>query len=170
MSVQDSYGLKMRVAQLGMIADTALRQIDGATAAQEDISVGRPVIRVSGDNDTEVYRHIKASDLTALAGKAIGFPIHSHWACVKGKYPAGDCVNVMRVGRVWVATAMTSKPSNDDPVNIVAADTGPSVAKTGGTVIPGWSFTGGFENDTVSGVRIVEVEVVIPQIQSSASA
>ncbi|QDH45679.1 structural protein [Pantoea phage vB_PagM_AAM37] len=171
MAVQTNTPMRMLVAHRGMIADTALRQVDGTTAANDRIEIGRPVIVVRGDNNTKLTRHMVAGDLTALSGKLIGVTMHSHWANVTGFYEKGDAVNVMRVGRVWAVTPLTAAPTAGQVVNIVVSGDPalPAVSNTGGTAIPGWQFSGAFETEA-DGTHIAEIELTIPQIMPAAGA
>lgn len=164
MAVQTTYTDRMPVAHAGMIADTSLRQIDGATAASAKIEPGRPVVITSGDNNTKVVAQITSAG--AVAGKMVGIAVFSHIGNYLGYYPEGSAVNVMRVGRVWAITDMASAPSAGAPVQ-VKASANPVVAASGGTAIPGWMFTGAFETQA-DGTKIAEVEVTIQQIAASA--
>lgn len=171
MAVQNSYTDRMPVAQAGMIADTSLRQVDGATAALNRIYAGRPVVIVAGDNNTKSVRGMTSADLTALAGKGVGIAVFSHWACYRGYYDVGDAVNVMRVGRIWAITNLSSAPGFGDPVSVLMG-TNPAealVSNTGGTAIPGWSFTGSFETQP-DGSHIAEVELTIQQIAAAPAS
>lgn len=169
MAVQTNTPSRMLVAHAGMIADTALRQVDGTTAAQSQLEIGRPVIVVSGDNNTKVVKSVEAADLTDLSGKLLGITLHSHWAAVTGFYELGDAVNVMRVGRIWALTPLTAAPTAGAQVQILSSGTParPSVTTTGGTAIPGWQFSGAFETQA-DGSHIAEVELTIPQIAAAS--
>lgn len=169
MAVQTVTNDRMPVAHAGMIADTALRQVDGTTAAQARIEIGRPVIIVRGDNNTKVVRHVAAGDLADLSGKLLGVTLHSHWAAVTGFYELGDAVNVMRVGRIWALTPLTAAPAAGAQAMILSSGdpARPSVTTTGGTVIPGWQFSGAFETQA-DGSHIAELELTVPQIAAAA--
>ena len=170
MAVQTEYPDRMLVAHAGMIADTALRQVDGTTAAESQIEAGRPVIIVRGDNNTKLTRMITAADLTAgLSGKLIGVTLFSHFANVTGYYEQGDAVNVCRVGRIWALTPLTAAPAAGAVANILSAGTParPSVTTSGGTPIPGWQFSGAFETQA-DGSHIAEIELTVPQIMPAA--
>lgn len=170
MPVQMSTSLYQKVAFAGMLADTSLLQVDGATAAESAIGIGRPVVVTRGDNSTKVVRGMTASDISSLAGKLIGITLHSHYAAVTGRYEAGDAVNVVRIGRVWAVSGLAAAPVAGTPVRIVVGGT-PAVASVntaGGTVVPGWSFTGAFETQA-DGSTIAEIELSIPQIAAATS-
>lgn len=170
--IQTSYDDRMPVAQAGMIADTSLRQIDGCTAATAPISIARAVVFVDGDNSTSPVKQIESADLTALAGKHVGISVHSHFAAVTGRYELGDAVNVMRIGRIWAYSNLTggAKPTRGQPVSLVTrADGGTNVANTGGTAIPGWSFTGAVGVNKFDGRPIAEVELTIQPITAPAA-
>lgn len=164
MPIQTSYRDRMPVAFAGMLADTSLRQVDGATAAQSAVQIGRPVIVVSADNNTKIARNVTEADLAGLANKFLGISLHSHYAAVTGQYEIGDAVNVVRVGRVWALTGLTAAPSAGAGVRFVVGGTpaAASVNTTGGTLIGGWAFTGGFETQ-LDGSHIAEIELTIPQ-------
>lgn len=169
MAVQTATTLRMAIAHLGMIADTSLRQVDGATAAADQVLVGRPVIVTRNDNHTKVTRHMASGDLTALSGKLIGVTMHSHWANVQGFYAKGDAVNVIRVGRVWAITNMNAAPVAGTVAQVAIVDGSPVFTNTGGTAIPGWQFSGEYFVDP-QGNKIAEVELTIPQIAAASGA
>jgi len=172
MAVQTVTNDRMPVAHAGMIADTALRQVDGATAAELRLYIGFPAIVSRGDNNTKVVRHVLADDLVNLSGKLLGVTLFSHWANVTGFYEIGDAVNVMRVGRIWAVTPLASAPAAGAQVRL-AIGTGSQlpvcyVTNTGGTVIPGWQFTGELETQA-DGTHIARIELTVPQIAAPAS-
>lgn len=168
MAVQTVTGLRMPIAHLGMISDTSLRQVDGATAAAARVNVGRPVLITKNDQHSKVVRHVASGDLTDLSGKLLGVTIHSHWANILGYYRQGDSVNAMRVGRVWGITNMSAAPAAGAAVHIVLDGEDPQFSNTGGTVIPGWQFSGEYFVQA-DGVKIAELELTIPQIAAAAS-
>lgn len=158
----------MPIAHLGMIADTSLRQVDGATAAADRVNVGRPVLITKNDSHSKVVRHVATGDLANLSGKLLGVTMHSHWANVLGYYAKGDAVNAMRVGRVWGITNLSAAPAAGAPIHIVMVDGDPQFSNTGGTAIPGWQFSGEYFVQA-DGIKIAELELTIPQIAAPAS-
>lgn len=169
MSVQDSYGDRMPIAHVGQISDTSPHNIDGATAATAAIRVGVPVIYTAGDNDTKSVREVVAGD-TFKPGSKVGVSVFSHYANYRGAYAAGDAVNVMRVGRIYVRTLMATAPAVDAALGFNFDDDKGAVAAVGGAVsMPGWSFTG-VHGTGPDGDYLVEIEVTIPQFAAAAGA
>lgn len=128
------------IAMPGMRVDASLFNVDGCNAAQGKIYPGFVVAKVSVTTTERVVKQVAAS---ADASKAMGICHFSHDGCVKGYYDDKDPVNVVTFGRAWTVTTLTAAPTPDAVVNVLTSgDDAGKVSNTGGTAIPGWTFTG----------------------------
>ncbi|SEQ64338.1 hypothetical protein SAMN05216522_1057 [Rosenbergiella nectarea] len=166
MPVQTSYDEAMQIAMPGMRSDSSLQNTDGTCAAQSAIKAGYAVATVSVSNDCEIVKQVSASTDTIK-----GIARFSQFGCVTGQYETGDAVNVMTFGRIWAVTNLTAAPTTAATVQVLTSgNDGGKVASTGGTAVPGWSFTGRFTTFTDSTGTVVNLAEVQLREQTATSA
>lgn len=148
------------IARPGMRADASLFNVDGCNAAQGKIYPGLVVATVSADNDKRVVKQVSAS---ADGSAVMGVCLFSHDGCIKSYYDDKDPMNVVTFGRIWVVTTLTAAPSHDSAVSVLTSgDDAGKVASTGGTAIPGWTYTGEFwthQDDLGNSTNIAVVQI-----------
>lgn len=160
MAVQTSYDNEMQIAMPGMRSDSTHQITDGCNAAQGAIKPGYVVTKVSVANDKRVVKQVSAA---AEAAHLMGICRFSQYGCVTGQYETGDAVSVMTFGRIWAVTTGNTAPAMDAVVNALTSgnDAG-KVAATGGTAVPGWTFTGKFttfKNSKGETIPLAEVQI-----------
>lgn len=149
MNLQTSYQLYPKRAHAGLISDSSFLQVDGCTAATTNIIPGTVAIIKANDRNTKtVAAATTPADVNSINGGVVSF---SHAYCAqtedgKSQYQIGQAVNVVREGRVWAITSLTTAPSFGTPVSVSAnSDNTAGIVSSGGNPIPGWLFTGEFE-------------------------
>jgi hypothetical protein len=145
--VQTTVDLAPQLGAAGMMYDSSSFKDVVSCRAQEDIPFGAYVRIIGGDCELPDT----TGEVTADDG---GIALHSQEFATEAGYKAGDIVNVMRVGRVWVTTEdaaaagaspfirFTTNVAPNGSIRSADADTGKAVQKPGVTYYRGNTAAG----------------------------
>lgn len=161
-----TYYKEMAVALPGQVSDTSRYNIDGACVLADtaNLKAGLAVFvdAVESDGVKQVKRVIQGKT-------AYGVAIRSHFATIneggQAVYVAGDGVNVMTVGRVWMIASTDFTPAFGTGLHINPNTGELQRDNSNNAVTPaGWTFAGGKTVVDNGGSKIYLLEVQLHQL------
>lgn len=156
------YHKEMSIALPGQVSDTSRYNIDGACVYapannQPQVIACGIAVTVNQVDDFGV------KEMRPLTDNAVpyGVTVRSHYALVgQGAelgYAAGDGMNIMTVGRIWLQAETAFTPAFGTPVHLHKTTGKAQENQADAINPPGWTYTGA--KTSFDGVHMVEIQV-----------